>query len=221
MGHKFVKAFVGYTGLELAVQEALYGFVMALTFIISAQVGLIKFDSSLRLVILIIGMNFVWGFIDMYIFYKMDVFAQGRYAKIVNNKDKHPENTRKAVYNELGSTIFDVLSEEDKEEAVNLVMKSAVEDCEAMKSDRKDMFLSGLSCFIITLLTTIPIILSLLLIPNMHLSLWVASSLAIISLFFTGYMLDSGDSFKNRAYTGLSIAFIALGLTLLATYLGG
>ena len=39
------KTFIGYTGPELAVQEALYGFIMGLIFINSALVGLIDYES--------------------------------------------------------------------------------------------------------------------------------------------------------------------------------
>lgn len=220
---RFIKAFVGYTGPELAIQEALYGFVMALIFITSASVGLISYDSPWSLVILIIGMNFVWGTIDMYIFYKMDVFAQARYVRIMEeSKDERGMAEHyDEIYGELDGTIFDVLSEDDKNNAVKLVLTGRLETSEELKRDRKNMFMSAAVCFTITLITTIPIILCLLLIPAECGPLMWASATACICLFFVGFMLEPDDPTLKRLTTGASLTIISFALTFFATYLGG
>lgn len=217
----FIKTFIGYTGPELATQEALYGFVMALIFITSAQVGLIAYSSPWDLVVLIVGMNFVWGFIDMYIFYRMDVTAQKRYAGILKNSSESPGKYRKELYDSIGSTIFDALTEEDKEKAVDLLERGRVETHEEMRSDRRNMLLSAISCFIITLLTTVPLIVCLLSISDTTEALYWTTVVACISLFVVGYKLEPTDSRRDKIVTGLSIAIIAYALTFFATYLGG
>ena len=218
----FIKAFVGYTGPELATQEALYGFVMALIFITSAQVGLISYDSPWDLVILIVGMNFVWGFIDMYIFYTMDVTAQKRYAEILRDDDDRTMEQKYAeVYDALGNTIFDTLTEEDKNKAVEIIVKGKVGTREEMRADRKNMFLSAVTCFVITLLTTVPLIICLLSIDDPVHSLYAAVATACICLFFVGCALEPSDALRSRIKTGVSIASIAAILTIFATYLGG
>lgn len=218
---KAVKTFVGHTGPELATQEALYGFVMALIFITSAQVGLISYDSPWDIVILIVGMNFVWGFIDMYIFYRMDVTAQKRYAEILRRKEDEYGSRRDELYDSVGNTIFDVLTEEDKEKAVDLLSEGRPGSDEEMKMDRRNMAWSAISCFFITLLTTIPMILCLLLINDTSDALYWTTVVACVCLFFVGYKLEPLDSKKDKIVTGVSIAVLAYLLTFFATYLGG
>ncbi|MDR0887607.1 MAG: hypothetical protein LBM39_00270 [Candidatus Methanoplasma sp.] len=218
----FIKTFIGYTGPELAVQETLYGFVMALIFISSAQVGIISYSSPWDIVTLIVGMNFVWGVVDMYIFYRMDVTAQRRYAEILGgdtccSMEEHHDQ----IYDALGGTVFDALSEKDKERAVELIMDSDVGTQEEMRLDRMNMLLSAITCFVITMLTTIPLILCLVLINDSHGALAAASLVAGLCLFFTGFMLEPLNSFSKKVMTGISISVIALGLTFFATFLGG
>jgi len=216
-----IKTFVGHTGPELATQEALYGFVMGLIFINSALVGLISYESPWNLVTLIVGMNFVWGFIDMYIFYKMDVSAQKRNIGILSDKERTTEEQRSEIYDALGNTIFDVLAEEDKIKATELVMNSDVGTTTEIKADRRGMFLSAVSCFLITFLTSVPLVFCLLVISDPTDSLHAALILACICLFFIGYKLEPSKYPKYKVRTGASIALLAAGLTIFATYLGG
>ena len=216
-----IKTFVGHTGPELATQEALYGFVMGLIFINSALVGLISYESPWNLVTLIVGMNFVWGFIDMYIFYKMDVSAQKRNIGILKDGERTAEEQRSEIYDALGNTIFDVLAEEDKIKAAELVMNSDVGTTTEIKADRRGMFLSAVSCFLITFLTSVPLVFCLLVISDPTDSLHAALILACICLFFIGYKLEPSKEPKYKVRTGASIALLAAGLTIFATYLGG
>jgi VIT family. len=215
------KTFVGHTGPELATQEALYGFVMGLIFINSALVGLISYESPWNLVTLIVGMNFVWGFIDMYIFYKMDVSAQKRNIGILKDKERTTEERRDEIYDALGNTIFDVLAEEDKIKATELILNSGVGTTTEIKADRRGMFLSALSCFLITFLTSVPLVFCLLIISDPTDSLHAALILACICLFFIGYKLEPSNDVKYKVRTGASIALLAAGLTIFATFLGG
>lgn len=217
----FIKAFIGYTGPELATQEALYGFVMALIFITSAQVGLISYESPWDIIILIVGMNFVWGVIDMYIFFRMDMIAQKRYVEILSKEDDVDGSRRRELYDAVGNTIFDALTEEDKEKAVDLLSNGRPGTKQEIAEDRKNMFLSAVTCFIITLMTTIPLIICLLSIENTTDALYWTTVVACVCLFVVGYLLEPSRSRRSKTLTGLSIAVIAYLLTFFATYLGG
>ena len=69
---KIISRLVRNTGRGLALQEALYGFIMAMLFVTAASFGLIKVSSNGQMIMLIIGMDFSWGLIDMIIFYFID-----------------------------------------------------------------------------------------------------------------------------------------------------
>lgn len=220
-GPGYIKAFIGYTGPELATQEALYGFVMALIFITSAQVGLISYDSPWDIIVLIVGMNFVWGVIDMYIFYRMDVIAQRRYIEILKRADDGRGLRKEELYDAVGNTIFDALTEEDKIKAVDLLSNSRLGTKQEIKDDRKNMLFSAVTCFIITLMTTIPLILCLISINNTEEALFWTTVVACICLFVVGYKLEPSRSRKSKVVTGVTISVIAYLLTFFATYLGG
>ena len=68
---------VGITGVSLALQELLYGLIMALIFITAARVGVLHYTDRENLVILIMGMNLTWGAIDAIVFYLLDIFSHG------------------------------------------------------------------------------------------------------------------------------------------------
>ena len=70
-----LSSFVSRIDRELVLQEAMYGFVMALTFITAEQLGLVDYNTRSKLILAILGMDFVWGAIDMYIFYRMDIMG--------------------------------------------------------------------------------------------------------------------------------------------------
>ncbi|UAL07570.1 MAG: hypothetical protein KRP56_07110 [Candidatus Methanogranum gryphiswaldense] len=220
MNHKITEKLLQYTGPELAVQEILYGFVMALTFIVAARVGILSYISPWELVTMIVAMNFVWGAIDMVIFYRIDVATQKRYAKLIRQK-RDDDEYRQKIYDELDSTIFDVLAEEDKIKGVDVVINGKVETHSEMKSDRKNMMYSSISCFFITLLTTLPVIIALVTIDKRSDALDAAAILASISLFFVGSHIDPAAGKGKRFAEGLMIMLFALFLSIFAAYIGG
>jgi len=168
---------------------------------------------------MIFAMNFVWGSIDMLIFYRMDVLAQKRHMNLILSDDGTVTH-RSKIYNELGNTIFDTLSEQDKQKAVDLIRDSNIESDKEVRQDRKSMLFSAISCFIITILTVIPVVLTILLIPDEELSLNCATIVSCISLFFVAYHLHEGSK-KAKILFGLFIMLFSYVLTIFATYLGG
>ncbi|MFA6805248.1 MAG: hypothetical protein WCQ23_06910 [Candidatus Methanomethylophilaceae archaeon] len=216
LGHRLVER----TGPELAVQEVLYGFVMALTFIIAARAGIFTYDTPWNLVMMILAMNFVWGAIDMIIFYRIDVSTQRRYTRILK-EDRRADGYREKIDGELDNTIFDVLTEDDRQKGVDVVIDGTIESERDIWSDRKRMFQSSAACFIITVATAIPVIAALLLIDDQTAALDAAAVLASVSLFFVGCNIDREASKGIRLAEGLSIMALALMLSLFAAYFGG
>lgn len=56
-----VRGLVKMTGLALALQELMYGFIMELIFVSAARIGILDYGSATHLAITIIGMNATWG----------------------------------------------------------------------------------------------------------------------------------------------------------------
>lgn len=64
---------VDATGPSTALQELLYGFIMALIFVNAARLGILEYSDPMDFVLVIIGMNATWGAIDGIIFYYLGV----------------------------------------------------------------------------------------------------------------------------------------------------
>ena len=84
MEHRPFRGIVRKTGPGLAIQEVLYGFIMALIYVTAARIGVLSYTDTTNLVILIIGMNFTWGLIDAVVFYIVDVFDQTKFIRIMS-----------------------------------------------------------------------------------------------------------------------------------------
>lgn len=82
------------------------------------------------------------------------------------------------------------------------------------------MALSSLGCFIITLLTIVPVAVPILLIPDTMLALGVASALSSVILFFVGYSMKNHFATNGWAM-GLFLTGISWAITIISTFTGG
>ena len=91
---------------------------------------------------------------------------------------------------------------------------------EEANGDYKAMMMSSLGCFVITVLTLIPIVLPVLLLSDFMYALEVASRLSTVILFFVGFHLGPYLGL-NKWITALTITGISLGISVVATFTGG
>ncbi|MDY0293993.1 MAG: VIT1/CCC1 transporter family protein [Candidatus Methanomethylophilaceae archaeon] len=220
MPARIMRRIVGYVGPGLALQELLYGFIMALLFVTAAQLGIVK--DAISAIVLIVGMNFTWGAIDMIVFTVVDRFNQRKYIRLVAGKDS-AENGRyveRLIEDELAGTLIDVVDREDEKKIVELIMASRLESEEELLRDRREMFMGSLFSFVITLTTVIPVIVPLMVIRDFGLALTVASGMASVCLFFTGYYMAPYVGY-SRWKTGLGLAAMGWAITIAATFTGG
>lgn len=206
-------------GGDNAVQECLYGFIMPLTLIITALFGIINVDDNISMIILILGMDFSWGLIDMIVFYYVDVLAEKRYVRVLKD-DSSRESKRPFIRRFLSGSIVDVLDEKDRERIVDGVLDSEIGSDDYLKQLRHDDLISCIMCFVITMLTTIPPIICLILVPNLRDALTVAATVSSICLFIVGYRIGSYLGTKGWK-TGSALLIVSLSATAIASVFGG
>lgn len=217
----FFRRMVSYTGPGLMLQELLYGFIMALIFITAAQMRIMEFNSSTNLIVLIIGMNFTWGLIDMIVFFMIDAFDQKSRIRAIRSKsDRDEKEVRAYIHEDLSGTIADVLDEEDERKIVDIIMKSRLEPEEQLRTERKDLFIGAFFCFVITMLTVIPVIMPLIFIPDKTTALFWSSGVAAIFLFFIGYYMAPYTGI-NKWKMGFMLTAASWVITFVATITGG
>ncbi len=207
-------------GPSTALQELLYGFIMALIFVYAARFGILKYDAPWDFIIVIIGMNATWGAIDAAIFYYLGLCDQKRYIKLIKDDSADPESRISELMDEFDSTPLDVLSDQDKRWVCEKMLDRELQSEDGFSEDRRKMMISSVGCFVITLLTVIPIIIPVLLISDFMTALRVASVLAAIILFFIGYYMAPYLGL-NRWVTGATLTGMSLLISLISTFTGG
>ena len=216
---KIISRLVRNTGRGLALQEALYGFIMAMLFVTAASFGLIKVSSNGQMIMLIIGMDFSWGLIDMIIFYFIDRAEQRKYVRILKGEDLYDEK-KKVIRDNLSGTIVDVLDEESEERIVDIIAEGMPEERGEYVTERRGIFKSAFSCFIITIMAAIPSVVSLLLVSDLQAALLTAGVSSSVCMFFIGFKM--GPYFGTKGWiSGTFVLALALGITLAATFTGG
>ena len=214
-----IKRLVRNTGRGLALQEALYGFIMAMLFITASAFGLINVESNIDVIILIVGMNFSWGAIDMVIFYFIDVAEQKKHFRILRGDGLY-DDKKKVIRDNLSGTIVEILDDESEDRVVDVIFEGRLESIDEIRAERKDIFNSAFSCFVITLMATIPAVVSLLLIRDLRDALMIAGISSSVCMFFIGYAM--GPYFGTKGWiSGSMVLALALGVTLVATFTGG
>ena len=68
-----IHSLIMMTGPGTALQELLYGFIMALIFVNAVLLGVVSFDSKWQFILVVLGMNATWGAIDGIVFYYLDM----------------------------------------------------------------------------------------------------------------------------------------------------
>lgn len=208
---------------DLVIQEAMYGFIMALTFTTVAQVGLATFDSRAKIITAILAMDFVWGVIDMYIFYRMDVNAQRRQIRLMqrlySTEDK--ASMRDEIRSELEGTLFDLADDETEEKAIDVLEAGNLESGLQMISDRRRYLFNAVTAFASSFGAAFPAVLCLMFIHDDTTAYFASSLISSVALFFISYLMSSARSPVVRAVYGLTTTASMLALTFFAAYLGG
>lgn len=209
---------------ELMVQESMYGFVMSLTFITAAQLGIFHYNDRTGLVLAILGMDFVWGSIDMYIFYRMDMMSLHRQSmtlkRLCRIDDK--DSMKGELIEELDGTIFGLMDESTRNMAADLIIeRGGHRDPQGFVREKHKYLFNAVTAAIVTFSTAVPAVVCLLLIEDDVMALFSASAISSVALFFIGYLMSPYENRALRSLTGLVTAAVSLLLTLFAALFGG
>ena len=220
MIHDPIRKMIKHAGATLALQELIYGFIMALIFISAARVGILDVESKDKLLTLIIGMNLTWGAIDAVIFYVLGVFDQKKHRHILGGYQSDYETRKEELMSELDGTAVSVLSKEDTERVCEMILSMKPQDIEEEVSERRGLAKTCFACFFMTAITIIPVAIPIALVDDLNTGLMLASCFSSITMFFAGYF--TGRIIGTRPFLiGLLLTGIAWAITVIATYTGG
>lgn len=212
---------VSMTGPATAIQEILYGFIMALIFVNAASFGFLTFSGPVEFVLVILGMNATWGIIDAIIFYYMAEFDQRGYKKIISgDTELSRDKRREMLVGEFSGTPLDVLPDDEKERICEGLLDRKLESDEEFRESKKEYLMSSIGCVIFSLLTVIPFAVTILLIEDFQQALLASKILASAILFFVGYELGPRIG-VNRYVTGVFLMGMSLIIAIISTFTGG
>ncbi len=208
-----------HTGPGLALQELLYGFIMALLFLTAARFGILKFDDGMDIVILMVGMDFTWGMIDAVLFYVVGVMDQERMINVMRSSSS-PKDKADELLGDFDGTPMGLINPVEERKFCEQIMEAELEGEESIRKDRANMMKSSFFCFIATISPLVPTALPLLLFEDIYDGMLVSSVLASVSMFVLGWMMGKYIGVKGWK-SGLIVAVITWAITLAATFTGG
>lgn len=212
---------VSQTGAGLAIQESLYGIIMAMIFVNAAQVGILSFSSNVNLATVIFSMNFTWGLIDAMVIIAVGSLERNRDLLILKrNRENNDSKYRAMIKDDLSGTIVDAVREEDECRIIDRILASEIESDEELAKDRIELFKSGLASFAITVLVAVPVMIPILLIPDLRTALFTASALGATMLFFVGFTM-SRHMGANKWMMAVTFMIVGWAVTMIATFMGG
>lgn len=203
--------------------EVLFGLIMVLTITLTAELTLHDGRASVReLLVAAIGCNVAWGIIDGGMYVMAAMLERGRRARAILAVQQAPDEAAalRIVADSLDGTLVSLQPEEDRQrlyrEARTMALRVAPQP---VRLERDDL-MGGVACFLLVVLSVVPVVLPFLFIEDPWLALRVSNALLLALLFATGYQW--GRHANTRPWlTGL--AFLAVGLALVgvAVALGG
>ncbi|MBE6514363.1 MAG: hypothetical protein E7Z69_04705 [Thermoplasmata archaeon] len=211
---------------DLIQQELCYGTIMALTFIFGNQFGLMSMGRN-ELIIAIIGMDAVWGIIDLILFFRSDMTGLARRGAL--SVDLHKDSKgdvgelRGRVHDEFQGTFLDMVDKKTREEVIDRIMLSGpVEDPNALADKWKRNYRkSAIGSCIVATFPALPPAICLLVISDFDTALTASAIALSLILFNVGYMISPCRKTWVRILSGLAVVALTLTLTVFAALFGG
>ena len=218
---KLISRMMSATGPSTALQETLYGFIMALIFAYGARFGLIEFSDKGAFAITVTGMCLTWGVIDGIIFYYIWYFDARRQSMIVSNTVNADRGSRlNEVLDYASGTILDILSDKDKTEMCDRILDMGVQSQEEFEEDKRAMIRNSVGCVFFGVIGLVPILLPLIFFEDLIYALGISCLLSGLSLFVVGYLMGPYLGL-GRFITGAFLAGISLVISVISVFTGG
>lgn len=202
------------------MSEILFGLIMALTFTCSlsvAQAG----QAEVRAMLLgALGCNLAWGLIDG-VFYLMGCLAEkarGLNTLRAVRKSTDPQVAQRLISESLPATVASILRSDELERIRQRLVE--LPDPPAFARVTRDDQWGAVAVAILVFLSTFPVAIPFLLVPDVILSLRLSNAVAMMMLFFAGYKL--GRSSGRRPWVmGISLVVVGALMVSLCIALGG
>ena len=212
---------LSYTGAGTALQELMYGFIMALIFVYGTRFGVLEFSDVVTFSLTVIGMCVTWGVIDGIIFYYIWKMDARRQMKIISNEDNMPREERLSeLMDYFDGTALSIVSDKDVERICNDILDCQVESAEEFEADRKKQIQNSIGCAFFGSIPVIPVLIPLYIIDDLMDALFASCLVSSVLLFIIGYSMAKYIG-TNKFLTGAVLAGISLAISVVSVFTGG
>ena len=203
--------------------EVLFGLIMVLTITLTTELALEDGRAGAReLLIAAIGCNVAWGIIDGGMYVMGAMLERARRAKAIIAVQQAPDEASAlgVVAESLDGTLVSLQPEDERQRVYRQAREMALRATPSPTRLLREDLLGGVACFLLVVLSVVPVVLPFLFIRDPWLALRVSNGLLVVLLFVTGYEWGRHAN-TNRWLT--AVAFLAVGLLLVgvAIALGG
>ena len=201
------------------VSEILFGLIMVLTFTRSLSVAESGAAEVKEMLVGALGCNLIWGIIDG-LFYLMGCLAErGRGLQVFHAvRQADPQTAHRLIADALPAPVASVLKPAELE-SIRERLK-ALSTPPVLPRTKLEDWLGAAGVFLLVFLSTFPVVIPFLFMHDITRALAVSNAIAIVMLFFTGYVFGKITGYRP-VWVGICMVIVGLVLVGAAIALGG
>jgi VIT1/CCC1 family predicted Fe2+/Mn2+ transporter len=202
------------------ISEVLFGLIMVLTFTGSLSVAEAARDDVRAMLVGALGCNLAWGLIDA-IFYLMGRIAEhGRNLKTFHaiRRATNTQVARQLIVDGLPPVVAGLLQPAEIE-SIRERLTAMPEPAGAADLTKED-YVGAFGVFWLVFLSTFPVAIPFLVMPDARPALRVSNAIAVVLLFLTGYSLGRLSG-RSPLLVGGGMVVVGLVLVAITIALGG
>jgi len=200
--------------------EVLFGLIMVLTFTCSIAVAESGREEVHTMLIAAVGCNFAWGIIDGFMYLLACFVEKGRSILALKSvrQSTDSETAQHIIAEAMPPLLASVMSSAAFGEVTTALKRLPAP--RTHPSLAKEDWIGGAAVFLAVFLSTFPVVIPFLFIPNAVLALRISNAVAVAMLFGTGYGFGRYAGYRPWRM-GLWMAVVGAALVALTIFLGG
>ena len=203
------------------IAEVLFGLIMVLTLTCSFSIAAGDQRTGHELLLAALGCNLAWGLIDaiLYLMTRFSEYGRGILALERLRASRDVDEARSIIAEGLPPLVASVLTPMEFAQ-IHRALQAIPEIPRYPNLTRND-WLAGLGVFLLVFLSTVPVAIPLLLVPDAKLAVRFSNAVALVMLFIAGYAFGRYAMRRHWWATGLAMALLGVALVAITIKLGG
>lgn len=202
------------------ISEIIFGVLMALSFTGALNAATAGREEVRTMMLTALGCNLAWGLVDAVMYVVANMTERGRNLTLTEKvrSAPDPETAHAAIDEALPGRLGAVLGADGLDEVRKRLL--ALPEVPTRVRLGKDDFAGAFGVFLLVVLSTFPVVVPFLLMPDLARAMRVSNGVALVMLFLGGYQLGKyagGTPWK----TGVALAAVGAVLVSIIMALGG